>query len=95
MARKKRYLTATMADGYVKTIRPTAARFTHYWRIVAHFHGGRTEVFWGHTTSAKEATGKRSPLEEAAKRHGWKRFDFEIVEFEEHSRLLSNEPIQR
>jgi hypothetical protein len=32
---KKRYLTATMADGYVKTIGPTAAPFSHYWRIVA------------------------------------------------------------
>jgi hypothetical protein len=35
MARKKRYPTATMADGYVKTIGPTAAPFTRYWRIVA------------------------------------------------------------
>jgi hypothetical protein len=31
MARKKRYLTATMADGYVKTIGPTATPLTHYW----------------------------------------------------------------
>jgi hypothetical protein len=40
MAKKKRFLTATMADGYVKTIGPTAAPFTHYWRIVAHLGGG-------------------------------------------------------
>ena len=32
---RKRYLTATMPDGYVKTIGPTADSFTHYWRIVA------------------------------------------------------------
>jgi hypothetical protein len=93
MARKKRYLTATMADGYVKTIGPTAAPFTHYWRIVAHLHNGRTEVFWGHTASAKEAASKKALLEEASKRHGWRRFDFEVVELEEHPRFLSNEPI--
>ena len=45
MAMKKRYLTATMADGYVKTIGPTAAPFTHYWRIVAHLDDGKTDVF--------------------------------------------------
>jgi len=84
MARKKRYLTATMADGYVKTIGPTAAPFTHYWCIVAHLQNGRTEVFWGHTASAKEAAGKREPAEQAAKRHGWRRFDFEVVELTEH-----------
>ena len=56
MAKKKRYLTATLPDGYVKTIGPTAAPFTHYWRIVAHLGGGRTEVFWGHATSLREAT---------------------------------------
>ncbi len=27
---KKRYLTATLPDGYVKTIGPTATPFTHY-----------------------------------------------------------------
>ncbi len=84
MARKKRYLTATMADGYVKTIGPTAAPFTHYWRIVAHLHGGKTEVFWGHTASAREATAKRALLDQAARRHGWKSYDFEVVELTEH-----------
>lgn len=59
MARKKCYLTATMADGYAKTIGPTSSRFTHFWRIVAHLHNGRTEVFWGHTSSLKEANGKK------------------------------------
>lgn len=84
MARKKRYLTATMADGYVKTIGPTAAPFTHYWRIVAHLHTGRTEVFWGHATSAKEAASKRMLTEQAAARHGWTGFDFEVVALTEH-----------
>ena len=84
MARKKRYLTATMADGYVKTIGPTAAPFTHYWRIVAHLPGGKTEVFWGHTTSAKEAAGKQALTAQAARRHGWTSFDFEVVELTEH-----------
>lgn len=84
MARKKRYLTATMADGYVKTIGPTAAPFTHYWRIVAHLHGGKTEVFWGHTTSAREAVAKEALIEQAARRHGWKGFAFEVVELTEH-----------
>lgn len=46
MAGRKRYLTATMADGYVKTIGKTAAAFTHYWCIVANLGGGRGEVFW-------------------------------------------------
>lgn len=84
MARKKRYLTATLADGYVKTIGPTAAPFTHYWRIVAHLDDSKTKVFWGHATSAKEAEGKEALTEQAAKRHGWKRFDFEVVELAEH-----------
>lgn len=84
MAKKKRYLTATMADGYVKTIGPTAAPFTHYWRIVAHLPAGKTEVFWGHATSAKEATGKKALTEQAARRHGWTRFDFEVVALTEH-----------
>jgi hypothetical protein len=83
MAKKKRYLTATMADGYVKTIGPTAAPFTHYWRIVAHLHDGKTEVFWGHDTSAKNTTGKKALTEQAARRHGWKSFDFEVVELTE------------
>lgn len=83
MARKKRYLTATMADGWVKTIGPTAAPFTHFWRIVAHLQNGKTEVFWGHANSLKEATGKRTATEEAARQRGWARFDFEIVELTE------------
>ncbi|MEH3108145.1 MAG: hypothetical protein PGN09_12965 [Sphingomonas fennica] len=84
MARKKRYLTATMADGYVKTIGPTSAPFTHYWRIVAYRHDGKTAVFWGHVTSAKEAASKRALATQAAGRHGWERFDFEIAELREH-----------
>jgi len=83
MAKKKRYLTATMADGYVKTIGPTAAPFTHYWRIVAHLADGKTEVFWGHANSFKEAAGKRQATEEAARQRGWQGFDFEIVELTE------------
>jgi len=56
MARlRKRYLVATMADGYVKRIGPTADPLTHYWRIVAQLENGRTEVFWGHTRSLAEA----------------------------------------
>ncbi len=84
MARKKRYLTATMTDGYVKTIGPTAAPFTHYWRIVAYLHDGKTEVFWGHTNSAKEAAGKKALTEQAARQYGWMRFEFEIAELTEH-----------
>ena len=84
MARKKRYLTATMADGYVKTIGPTAAPFTHYWRIVAHLHDGETEVFWGHANSAKEAAGKEVPAREAARQRGWRSFVFELVALTEH-----------
>jgi hypothetical protein len=83
MARKKRYLTATLPDGYVKTIGPTAAPFTHYWRIVAQLSSGRTEVFWGHAKSLKEATGKRAASAEAARQRGWARYDFEIVELVE------------
>jgi len=79
MAKKKRYLTATMADGYVKTIGPTNAPFTHYWRLVAHLGNGRTEVFWGHAKSLKEATGKNAASAEAARQRGWERFDFEVV----------------
>ena len=80
MAKKKRYLTATLPDGYVKTIGPTAAPFTHYWRIVAHLGGGNTEVFWGHARSLREATGKKAAAADAAKQRGWERYDFEIVE---------------
>lgn len=83
MAKKKRYLTATLPDGYVKTIGPTAAPFTHYWRIVAHLGGGRTEVFWGHAKSQSEAAGKKAATADAAKQRGWERYDFEIVELVE------------
>ncbi len=76
-------LTATLADGYVKTIGPTAAPFTHYWRIVAHVGGGRTEVFWGHTKSLREATGKQIATGDAARQRGWESYDFEVVELVE------------
>jgi hypothetical protein len=80
MAKKKYLLTATLPDGYVKTIGPTATAFTHYWRIVAHHSGGRTEVFWGHTQSLAEARKKKAAAAEAAANRGWKRYDFDIVE---------------
>ena len=83
MPKRKRYLTATMADGYVKTIGPTSTPFTHYWRIVADLPGGRTEVFWGHAKSLKEATSKRAATEDAARQRGWERFAFEVVELTE------------
>ncbi len=83
MARKKRYLTATMADGYVKTIGPTAAPFTHFWRIVAILENGKTEVFWGHSKSPRGAAGKKVAATEAAKTRGWRSFEFEIVELSE------------
>lgn len=79
MARKRRYLTATLPDGYVKTIGPTADPFTHYWRIVAVLANGRTEVFWGHTKSLVEAKRKRSATEDAARMRGWQRHVFEVV----------------
>ncbi|MBB5711006.1 hypothetical protein [Sphingomonas xinjiangensis] len=59
---KKLYLTATMAGGYVKTIGPTAAPFTDYWRLVARLRTGNTEVFWGHINSIRAATGKKAAL---------------------------------
>ncbi|NBC36618.1 hypothetical protein GTZ99_08615 [Novosphingobium sp. FSY-8] len=83
MSRKRRYLTATMPDGYVKTIGPTADRFTHYWRIVAELENGKTEVFWGHTKSLAEARRLRAPAEEGAKMRGWKSYRFEIAELVE------------
>ncbi|SNS44936.1 hypothetical protein SAMN06295912_106183 [Sphingomonas laterariae] len=83
MAKKKRYLTATLPDGYVKTIGPTATAFTHYWRIVAVLADGRTEVFWGHTKSLREATGKKAATAEAARQRGWKSHVFEVVELTE------------
>ncbi|WP_242126832.1 hypothetical protein [Sphingobium sp. Sx8-8] len=83
MARRKRYLTATMADGYVKTIGPTADPFTHYWRIVAELENGRTEVFWGHARSLAEAKKKRTAAQDGARMRGWKGYAFEIVELVE------------
>ncbi|WP_298287630.1 hypothetical protein [Novosphingobium sp.] len=83
MARKKRYLTARMPDGYVKTIGPTADAFTHYWRIVAELENGKAEVFWGHARSLAEAKSKRAPAQDAARQRGWKSFAFEIAELEE------------
>jgi len=83
MAKKKRFLTATLSDGYVKTIGPTSVAFTHYWRIVAHVGGGRTEVFWGHAKSLREANGKTDATAEAARQRGWERYDFEVVELVE------------
>lgn len=85
MKKKQRYLTATMADGYVKTIGPTADSFTHYWRIVAELESGQAEVFWGHCRSLAEAKRKRVPAEEAARMRKWKSFAFEIAELVETS----------
>ena len=85
MARKKRYLTAVMPDGYVKTIGPTAAPFTHFWRIVAVLQNGKTDVFWGHCASHKEATGKQAAAAEAARQRGWAKYAFEVVELTEGS----------
>ena len=83
MRKTRRYLTATMADGYVKTIGPTTDTFTHYWRIVAELEGGKTEVFWGHTRSLAEARRKRAPAPDAARSRGWTSFSFEIAELVE------------
>lgn len=83
MAKRRRYLTATLPDGYAKTIGPTAAPFTHYWRIVATLANGRTEVFWGHAASLAEAKRKRVALDEAARQRGWRDHRFEIVALEE------------
>lgn len=83
MTKKKRYLTATLPDGYVKTIGPTAVAFTHYWRIVADLENGRTDVFWGHAKSLREATGKKTALADAARQRGWKGYRFEVVELVE------------
>jgi len=83
MKKKRRYLTATMSDGYVKTIGPTTDAFTHYWRIVAELENGKTEVFWGHSRSLAEARRKRIATEEAARMRGWKSYAFEIAELVE------------
>ncbi|MBT0666858.1 hypothetical protein HT136_00555 [Novosphingobium profundi] len=86
MARKsryKRYLTATMPDGYVKTIGPTADPFTHYWRIVAELANGKTEVFWGHTRSLAEARKLKGAAGDGARQRGWASYRFEIAELVE------------
>ena len=80
MAKKKQRLTATLPDGTVKTIGPTAIGFTHYWRIVAQLGNGKTEVFWGHTRSLAEATRKKTAAVEAAAQRGWTGYAFDIVE---------------
>lgn len=83
MRKKRRYLTATLPDGYVKTIGPTADSFTHYWRIVAELANGKTEVFWGHTRSEADARKKRAAAQDAARTRGWASYAFEIVELVE------------
>ncbi len=80
MAKKKHYLTATLPDGYVKTIGPTSAEFTHYWRIVAHLGDGKTEVFWGHTKSLADARRKKTAAAEACRMRAWEAYDLDIVE---------------
>lgn len=81
--KKRRYLTATMADGYVKKIGPTTHKFTHYWRIVAELENGKTEVFWGHSRSLAEAKKLRTATEEAKRMRGWTSYVFEIAELVE------------
>lgn len=83
--RAKRYLIATMPDGYVKRIGPTAEPFTHYWRIVAQLENGKTDVFWGHAKSLADAKKKRAAAQDAAKMRGWRSFTFEIAELTEAS----------
>jgi len=80
MAKKKHLLTATLPDGYVKTIGPTNVDFTHYWRIVAVLENGKTEVFWGHSKSLAEAKRTKTAAVDAARQRGWKRYDIDIVE---------------
>ncbi|TAK11368.1 MAG: hypothetical protein EPO38_06945 [Rhizorhabdus sp.] len=89
MAKKKVYLTATLPDGVVKTIGPTAIDFTHYWRVVAVLANGRTEVFWGHAKSLREATGKKTALAEAAAQRGWASHSFDVVELVRTTRAES------
>lgn len=83
VARRKRYLTATMPDGYVKTIGPTSDAFTHYWRIIAVLENGKTEVFWGHSRSLAEAKKLKGPAADGAKMRGWKSYVFKIAELVE------------
>lgn len=79
MARKRRLLTASLPDGYVKTIETTTP-FTHYWRIVAVLANGRTEMFWGHTQSLAQAKKKRAAAADGAKQRGWVRYAVDVVE---------------
>jgi hypothetical protein len=51
-------------------------------RLLAGMAGG-TEVFWGHSTSLREANGKRAATADAARQRGWTRYDFEVVELVE------------
>ena len=81
--KKKRYLTATMTDGYVKTIGPTSDPLTHYWRIVAVLENGKTQGFWGHTRSLAEAKRLKTATQEAARMRGWTSHQFEIAELVE------------
>jgi len=80
VAKKRHYLTATLPDGYVKTIGPTALELSHYWRVVAVLANGKTEVFWGHAKSLREANGKKIALAEAAAQRGWISHSFDVVE---------------
>lgn len=82
MAKKKYLLTATLPDGYVKTIGPTVTPFTHYWRITALLENGRTEVFWGHEKSLAEARKKTGAAKDASRKRGWQSHVFEIAELE-------------
>ena len=79
---RKYILTATLPNGYVKSIGPTAVAYTHYWRIVATLGNGKTEVFWDHTKSLAKATKKRNATHDAARIRGWTKHAFEIVELE-------------
>jgi hypothetical protein len=80
MAKRKLYLTATLPDGYVKTIGPTALDLTHYWRIVAQLGNGKTDVFWGHSKSLAEAKKTKNLAVEAAQTRGWTGYVVDIVE---------------
>ena len=82
MAKRKYILTATLPDGYIKTIGPTSSAFTHYWRIVAQLENGRSEVFWGHSKSLAEARRKHTAAGQAAAMRGWTDYVFDIVEVE-------------
>ncbi|QVM83362.1 hypothetical protein [Novosphingobium decolorationis] len=91
-SRKKRYLTATLPDGYVKTFGPTTDPFTHYWRIVAELENGKTEVFWGHTRSLAEAKKLKGPAGDGARKRGWTGYRFEIAELVESEEPPESQP---